>query len=123
MDIDTLHDTLSSLLAQSRPGNMEDDEISVPDSPLESGSMSPKQHTSTDRQRATLQTYLDALPYPCESEEDMQAQLEHIVGKIAVCIKSRNWLVLTTWDGALQWCVITCFEAKHGEAEMRPVGS
>lgn len=53
-----------------------------------------------------LQTYLDSLPYECESVEDMQAHLEYIVGKITTCAKSKNWLVLTTWDGALQWSVI-----------------
>ncbi|GJE87739.1 proteasome-substrate-size regulator, mid region domain-containing protein [Phanerochaete sordida] len=81
---------------------MDEDEMSVPDSPLESGEMSPRASATDDRQRATLQSYLDSLPYECEPVEDMQAKLEYIVGKIAVCAKSKNWLVLTTWDGALQ---------------------
>jgi proteasome activator subunit 4 len=57
-----------------------------------------------DRQRASLQTYLDSLPYDCESPEEMQESLEDIVQKIYICAKSKNWLVLTTWDGMLQWC-------------------
>lgn len=105
MDNLILNAAAASLLAEFTSDTMEDDEMSVPDSPLESGEMSPKQVAATDRQRANLQTYLDALPYECESVEEMQAQLEYIVGKIAVCAKSKNWLVLTTWDGALQWYV------------------
>ena len=86
--------------------NMDDDDMSVPDSPLESGDISPTRHTAAaHRSRAVLQTYLNSLPYQCESVEDMQAQLEYIVGKITICAKSKNWLVLTTWDGALQWSV------------------
>lgn len=59
-----------------------------------------------DKQRATLQTYLNALPYECESVEYMQTRLEEIVGKIFVSAKAQNWLVLTTWDGMLQWYVV-----------------
>ncbi|KAL4264291.1 BLM10 family protein [Pleurotus pulmonarius] len=55
-----------------------------------------------DKQRATLQTYLNALPYECESVEYMQTRLEEIVGKIFISAKAQNWLVLTTWDGMLQ---------------------
>lgn len=100
---DPLTALVSSFLGQTSDNTMDDDEMSVPDSPLESGEMSPRQTATVDRQRATLQSYLDSLPYECESVEDMQGQLEYIVGKIAVCAKSKNWLVLTTWDGALQW--------------------
>lgn len=86
--------------------NMDDDDMSVPDSPLESGDMSPtRPSAAADRSRAVLQTYLNSLPYQCESVEDMEAQLQYIVGKITICAKSKNWLVLTTWDGALQWSV------------------
>ncbi|OBZ79732.1 Proteasome activator complex subunit 4A [Grifola frondosa] len=55
-----------------------------------------------DRQKVSLQTYLDALPYECESTEEMQARLEHIVGRICICAETKNWLVLATWDGMLQ---------------------
>ena len=108
MDIDVLTHTIASFLSQPSSDIMDEDEMSVPDSPLESGEMSPRQPAAMDRQRQNLQTYLDALPYQCESVEEMQAHLEHIVGKIAVCVKSKNWLVLTTWDGVLQWYVAIC---------------
>lgn len=92
---------LSALAATSL--GMDDDDISVPDSPSsESGMLSPD---ALERQRASLQTYLNALPYECESPEDMQARLEYIVGRICICAETKNWLVLTTWDGMLQWYV------------------
>ncbi|EGO02735.1 hypothetical protein SERLA73DRAFT_102663 [Serpula lacrymans var. lacrymans S7.3] len=57
---------------------------------------------SPDKQRASLQTYLDSLPYECESVDEMRAHLERIVGKLIICAESRNWLVMTTWDAMLQ---------------------
>ena len=56
-----------------------------------------------DKQRESLQTYINSVPYECESIEQMQEKLKFIVDKIFVCAKTRNWLVLTTWDGMLQW--------------------
>jgi proteasome activator subunit 4 len=56
-----------------------------------------------DSQLAALRTYLAALPYPCETPEQMHAALEHIVGRIYVCAEAKNWLVQGTWDGLLQW--------------------
>ncbi|KAF8887975.1 hypothetical protein CPB84DRAFT_1684385 [Gymnopilus junonius] len=76
---------------------MDDDEFSVVDSPGEV--IDPSAY---DKQRASLQTYLDSLPYECESIEDMQSRLEDIVEKIYICARSKNWLVLSTWDGMLQ---------------------
>lgn len=49
-----------------------------------------------------FQTYLDATPYRCESPEEMLAKLEQIIAKMHVCIKAKNWLVLSTWDGLLE---------------------
>lgn len=100
--LDDLPQLLLSALAGRSHDAMDDDDISAPDTPIESGDMSPRQ-SALEKQRATLQTYLGALPYECENEEEMHAHLERIVGRIAVCIKSKNWLVLTTWDGVLQW--------------------
>jgi proteasome activator subunit 4 len=56
-----------------------------------------------EKQVASLKTYIDALPYKCELVDEMQAKLEAIVGKIVICAKSKNWAVLSTWDGVLQW--------------------
>lgn len=85
----------------TRQSNMdEEDGMSVLDSPIESEDST---QFAADRSNAVLKTYLDSLPYECEPIEDMQSKLEYIVGKITICAKSKNWLVLTTWDGALQW--------------------
>jgi proteasome activator subunit 4 len=58
-----------------------------------------------EKQRASLQIYLNSVPYECETLEEMQAKLEHMVGKIMICAHAKNWLLLTTWDGLLQWRV------------------
>jgi proteasome activator subunit 4 len=78
----------------------DDDNISETDSAGELTGQS-----AMEQQRASLQTYLDSLPYECETVEQMQARLEEIVQKIYVCARSKNWLVLSTWDGMLQWYV------------------
>lgn len=86
---------------------MEEEDISTaPDSPtIETANLSREQVTIA-KQRASLQTYLSSLPYNTESEEDMQARLEFILGRIIICAEAKNWLVLATWDGVLQWCVL-----------------
>ncbi|EMD41612.1 hypothetical protein CERSUDRAFT_110183 [Gelatoporia subvermispora B] len=95
---------------------MDEDDISVPDSPTESEAMSP---THDERQRASLQTYLDHMPFDCESLEDMQAKLDHIVARIIICAESKNWLVLTTWDGMLQcWLLMRYPMAKSTRAKL-----
>ncbi|THV06075.1 hypothetical protein K435DRAFT_712109 [Dendrothele bispora CBS 962.96] len=77
---------------------MEDDSVSYSDTPT--GDYI--EQSSDDKQRSVLQTYLNSVPYECESVEDMHRRLEEIVGKIYICVKSQNWLNLTTWDGMLQ---------------------
>ena len=37
--------------------------------------------TTLDKQRASLQTYIDSVPYECETIEEMQEKLEEIVGR------------------------------------------
>ena len=63
------------------------------------------EQSSMEKQRASLQIYLDSLPYECETVEEMQARLEEIVQKMYICARTKNWLVLSTWDGLLQWYV------------------
>jgi proteasome activator subunit 4 len=64
--------------------------------------------SSMDKQLASLKTYTNSLPYASsvESVEHMQAVLEQIVGKIYICAKTKNWLLLTSWDGMLQWFLL-----------------
>ncbi len=75
-----------------------DDELSLSDTRGEVNELS-----ALEKQKASLQTYLDSVPYQCESVEEMQQKLEFIVGRIFVCTKAKNWQMLTTWDGMLQW--------------------
>jgi proteasome activator subunit 4 len=65
-----------------------------------------QEQSALEKQQASLQTYLNSVPYECESVEEMQASLEEIVGKIMICAHAKNWLLLTTWDANLQWCVL-----------------
>jgi hypothetical protein len=86
---------------------MEEEEISTtPESPtIEIPDLS-REQAAIVKQRASLQTYLSSLPYNAESEEDMQARLEFILGRIIICAEAKSWLVLATWDGVLQWCAL-----------------
>lgn len=86
-----------------------DDDISSLGSSLDSDEISgdgtSTGQTAYEKQRAALQTYLNALPYESESVEEMQDKLEVIVGKILICAKTQNWLLLSTWDSILHWYV------------------
>lgn len=82
---------LDSHLSSDR---IDDDDLSV----IDTGDAA-----AYEKQIASLQTYLNALPYDCESVDDMQYRLEDILEKVYVCAKTKNWTVLTTWDGMLQW--------------------
>lgn len=75
---------------------MDDDGLSLGDSPMDPSD------SAGELAQASLQSYINSVPYECEAPEVMQARLEEIVGKISICAKSQNWLVLTTWDGMLQ---------------------
>lgn len=94
--------------------DMEEEDISTaPDSPtIENPDLSREQVTIL-KQRATLQSYLSSLPYNAESEEEMQARLEYILGRIIICAEAKNWLVLATWDGVLQWCALAAQHILH----------
>lgn len=90
---------LKSLLESNlQDDHMDDDDLSVIDTPGETAEAS-----VYDKQLASLQTYVNALPYDCESVEDMQDRLEDIIEKMYICVKTKNWSVLTSWDGTLQW--------------------
>lgn len=80
--------------------DMDDDDISI----LGSGQEDDEQ-SWLEEKRESLQTYLDSIPYKCESFEEMQEKLEFIVGRLYIAAKARNWQLLTSWDGLLQWCV------------------
>lgn len=89
---------IESLLKSSQSGFIEDDDLSIADTPAEA-----TDPNAYEKQLTSLQTYLNALPYKCEPVEYMQVKLEEIIEKLFICAKSKNWTVLTTWDGILQW--------------------
>ncbi|KAL0950801.1 hypothetical protein HGRIS_007566 [Hohenbuehelia grisea] len=72
-----------------------------------------------DKQKAYLQTFIDSLPYKCETVDEMLKCLEQIVSKIVLCAKARNWIVLTTWDGLLQcWLMLRYPMTKSTRAKL-----
>jgi proteasome activator subunit 4 len=83
---------------------MEEEDISTPDTPSIEGVDLSREEAVIEKQRASLQTYLASLPYDAESEDEMRSRLEFILGRIVICAEAKNWLVLATWDGVLQWC-------------------
>lgn len=108
----TLELSLPSIIADIGSGNlslqgleMDEDDIDILDSPAEESSLLTPDQSSYEKQRANLAVYLDALPYKCDSLQEMQQRLEHIIEKLIICAESKNWSVLTTWDAMLQWQV------------------
>lgn len=93
-----------------------DEDPSTPSTPgIDDGS--PEDSEAKDL--AILQTYLDQVPYQCESPEQMDAKLQEIVGKLIVCAKTKNWPILTTWDGVLQcWLLLRYPIAKPVRANL-----
>ncbi|EIN13635.1 hypothetical protein PUNSTDRAFT_94829 [Punctularia strigosozonata HHB-11173 SS5] len=96
-----------------------DGDMSVLDSPAVELDPTAPEQSEMDKQKIILQSYVDSLPYECEPIEEMHAKLEEIVSKIVICAKSRNWLVLTTWDGMLQcWLLMRYPIPKTTRAKM-----
>ncbi|KAJ7071512.1 hypothetical protein C8F01DRAFT_1110832 [Mycena amicta] len=68
---------------------------------------------------AALQVYIQAMPYSCESSTQMNSKLAEIVAKMDICIKARNWFVLSTWDGVLEnWLLMRYPIAKPLRAKL-----
>lgn len=81
---------------------MSDDDFSDLDSVGDDEDVNLEQSAHEGR-LTSLQTYVNSVPYECESIEEMQAKLEDVVVKIMICAEAKNWLTLSTWDGVLQW--------------------
>lgn len=95
-----------AFVSQQRPATdkMDDDDFSGLETPPEVDSPSTAQG-QMEKQLESLKLYLDALPYECETPEEMQAKLEFIIGKIDVCVRSKNWSLLPNWSPLLHWYV------------------
>jgi proteasome activator subunit 4 len=116
----TLDQSLPSIIADIGSGNlslqgleMDEDDTDILDSPADESSLLTPDQSSYEKQRANLAAYLDALPYKCDSLQEMQQRLEHIIEKLLICAESKNWSVLTTWDAMLQWQVPNPFSCHH----------
>jgi proteasome activator subunit 4 len=81
---------------------MSDDDLTDYESAGEEEDVNLEQ-SAHERQLASLRTFVNSVPYECESVEEMQAKLEDIVGKLMICAEAKHWLTLSTWDGVLQW--------------------
>ena len=95
-----------AFVSQQRPAadKMDDDDFSGLETPPEVDSPSTAQG-QMEKQLESLKLYLDALPYECETPEEMQTKLEFIIGKIDVCVRSKNWSLLPNWSPLLHWYV------------------
>lgn len=96
----------AALLSDADTGfAMESGDLSSPDTEMfdADGDGAPEADASAaDIQRAKLRTHLDSVPYECESEEEMQAKLAHIVDKMTLCAQLCQWHLLPGWDEVLQ---------------------
>lgn len=94
------------------PDKMEDDDFSGLETPQEADSSLAAQG-QMEKQLESLKGYLDALPYECETPEEMQTKLEFIIGKIDVSVRSKNWSLVPSWSQLLHSYVkpttLTCF--------------
>jgi hypothetical protein len=105
-------DHLASLGFFSLPSDkMDDDDFAGLETPPEIDSPSAAQG-QMEKQLESLKGYLDALPYECEPPEEMQIKLEFIVGRIDVCVRSKNWSMLANWSHLLHWCVMPTHRSK-----------
>ena len=91
-----------------RLNRMEDDDFSGLETPIETDSPAVAQG-QMEKQLDSLKTYLDSLPYECESPQVMQTKLEFIVGKIDVCVRSKNWSLVPNWSHLLHWYAILLY--------------
>lgn len=63
---------------------------------LESGTQTPDVvgQSAEERERSSLQSYIDSIPYECETIEEMDEKLRKIVADIYLCVKTGDWLSL-----------------------------
>lgn len=78
-----------------------DIDFSTPDTP---GIATPDSNEdSVAYDTKSLETYVASVPYKCESIPQMHSKLQWIVGRLLVCVKSRDWHNVHSCDSLLQW--------------------
>ena len=106
MDSNGLQETFAKLLQASMGSSMmeaENDGLSTPASPVDE---TDADAVGTDeairlKQHAALKTYIDSVPYDCESPEEMDEILSSIVSKINVAAKTNRVEIMRKLDEAL----------------------
>ena len=107
-------DHLASLgFSPKRSDKMDDDDFSGLETPQEADSPLAAQG-QMEKQLESLKGYLDALPYECETPEEMQTKLEFIIGKIDVNVRSKNWSGVPSWSQMLHWYVTPTITTRFG---------
>ena len=101
---------ISKLLSGKSPHGssllMESDGLSTPASPIvgdEDQAGSPDDVIQA-KQQAALKTYIDSVPYECESPEHMVHLLQDIVGKISIAARSNRVEISRKLDEAVNTC-------------------
>ena len=105
-----IQEYLNSDPTLSRILRMEDDDnLSTPVSPTEDLSGVPADSDSAQlaRQLASLRSYIESVPYICESAEEMERKFANIVDMMYVSAKSDQVELLRGWDGVLSTYVST----------------
>ena len=54
------------------------------------------------KQLKSLESYVNSLPYTCETQEEMDVKLNLIVERLVICAKTANWAAMIGWDSSLQ---------------------
>ncbi len=95
---------------------MDEDQLSSPGSPVGESGATPgvPEKSQYEKQLASLSTYLASVPYECESVDEMNNHLAHIIDKLYAVTSARLWHLLPEWNGLLVACVpFRCFVQSH----------
>lgn len=99
------HALSDSVLKSFKEIDMDIGADSQPESPgIDSGTLSPDsaEQSLFDKQRTILQTYVDSVPYECESIEVMNEKLKGIIEKVLLCANVGDWVSLSHASNGLQ---------------------
>lgn len=83
--------------------NLDDMDLELEDElDLASGGTAVPRQPETDEQKQLriMEGYVSALPFPCESPEEMQEELNRIISKMVIAAEGRHWDHLLAWTGA-----------------------
>ena len=109
MDSNGLQDSVAKLLQASLGSSslaLENDGLSTPASAFDGVDTDANPDEAIRiKQEAALKTYIDSVPYDCESPEEMEKVLSSIVSKIYVAAKSNRVEILRKLDEALNTLV------------------